>query len=72
MCSTQLCRGGFKKRVNEIIFNDQNKTIVCMKTAERPWNKQNGMNELLLSVVCFIVYFTASCDQRVLSLNKQL
>lgn len=43
-----------------------------MKTAERPWNKQNGMNELLLSVVCFIVYFTASCDQRVLSLNKQL
>lgn len=43
-----------------------------MKTAERPWDKQNGMNELLLNIVYFIVYFTASCDQRVLSLNKQL
>lgn len=36
-----------------------------MKTAERLWNKQNGTNELLS-----VVYCIASCDQRVLSLNK--
>lgn len=41
--------------------------IVCMKTVECLWNKQNGRNELLS-----VAYFIASCHHQVLSLNKQL
>lgn len=42
-CVALSClKGGCNKRVNQIIFNESNKMIVCMKTADCLWNKQNG------------------------------